>query len=170
MKHGSRFAMGAAAVALLGGCMGSGYATMSPAAPSYTVARADGRAGLEHPGYFQARVNQRMDYIEEHIRQDVAQGELLPSALDVVAQERAAVDSALQGFSQDGRIDRRERAWTRDRVRQMSQVARDHTAGYGGGPGAYNQGYNVAPPAVPAQPRQPRRVYNYWQGSWEWGL
>lgn len=139
-----------ALLVLLGGCAGT-Y--------SYeTVGVVPMVRRWEDPRFVQARVLQRLDTIEQHVRDDIAHGRLPAETINAFNAQRAQIENTLRFAAADGFIDRNERFQLRQMVQAAAAIPQQHLGVYGGGPG-YGPPYGYAP-----------RPYQYYDPSWDWGL
>jgi hypothetical protein len=132
-----------AAIAI-GGCAGYGYYGTTTSAygggPRYSE--------WQNPAFFDARVNERLASIEQHVRADIATGQLPAEAINDFNQRKYQVQQQLAQFGSDGVIDAYERQQIRTNVRAAADI--------GATPNAYGYQSGFAP-------------RSYYDPSWQWG-
>ncbi len=132
---------------LLGGCAG----TLS----AYGGGPTTTRSRWEDPGFFGARVNERMSEVEQHVRSDIATGEIPAESINDLNARKTELQSALSQASVDGVIDRFEREQIRGIVRSAGDIGMMHTGPNPQNSYGYEGGYSPG---------------SYYNQSWDWGM
>jgi hypothetical protein len=154
MKRFAVIGTGLAAAAMVGGCAHTVY--VPAATPSYTATVLSRTASpWQDPAFFRARVEQRLDDIEQRMRADVASGALAPQNVEEFEARRGQIEEAVIHASAKGYINASDRMFVRD----LMQAAATPMAGAPGFEGSFGGG-----PGLNAG------VFPYFESSWDWGL